>query len=92
MRNYITLLSGFVCLFAVLLDAFQTIHTACVRASGPVSGSRAIFYRLTWRLGLRDKKDLGFAQERIRLQLLRAYVADSSSGGVGGRDGNWLCG
>lgn len=42
----ITLLSGFVCLFAVLLDAFQTIILPR-RASGRFRLTR-IFYRLTW--------------------------------------------
>ena len=78
----LTLIAGILCLFVVLLDAFQTIILPR-RATGPFPAHAHLLHRYLEALGLLDPAAPQSAQTRDRVQLLRPLVADFSAGGVG---------
>ena len=85
----VTLIAGFLCVAAVLLDAFQTIILPR-RATGRFRLTR-IFYIVTWRPWVFfDQAASRPPQARILLQLLRTHVADFSARAVGRRHGRGL--
>ena len=80
--------AGVVCLFVVLLDAFQTIILPR-RASGRFRLTR-LFYIASWRPWAFFTRRLRNPRHREGVQFLRAALAHPASGGVGRRDGSWF--
>ena len=82
------MIAGIACILAVLLDAFQTIILPR-RATGRFRLTR-LFYIVTWRPWVFRAQAAQFPQAGDGLQLVRAAIADSAAGGVGGRHGGGL--